>query len=497
MSEASCPVLRSTQPISWLDDVDPQGVIINPQHGLYGRSIAQSILYVPPASGSTVGSDRIVNLAVRGYGPNKIVLSRPDPITMWGAILGKIELEIEGVPQKSVDRRPLLARGIDPEVAELLARAGEFLGTDEFIPADHVQIAGVSYKTITETGLELRRYFGSRYRFRSRHVTINPAGMDMQDWKALGFPAEFARKQQEVIDLYLRMGATPTITCAPYLIGSMPPPFTDAFLSESSVVSFANSVLGVRTNRESGLSTLLYAIAGYGPRYGLHRLENRHPRVEVHVSCELHGVADYGLLGYRLGELAHGRIPYLTGIPSRPSLEELKVLSASAAASGSVDLYHIDGVTPEAVSHMVGLQGIEERVEISRASLEEVRQALNTGAAESLDLVTFGCPHASLTEVKEIASLLGGKKVRAGVDLWVCTSRAVKELADRMGYVRAIEEAGGHVVADTCMVVSPIETMGHRTTATNSGKAAKYLPRFCQQKVVFGSAEEIIAKVVA
>jgi len=490
-------VLRTSQAISWLDDVDAQGVVVNPAHELHGRSLEGTELRCPPAAGSTVGSDRIVNLAVRGFAPKKIVLDRPDPITMWGAILGKIEVEILGVTPRPVDRARVEALGVEPEIAELLARAGELLGTDEFVPADHVQVAGVSYKTITDTGLELRRQFGSRYRFRSRNVTINPAGMDLEDWRALGIPEEFARKQQEVIEIYVRMGATPTVTCTPYLIGSMPPPFVDAFLSESSVVSYANSVLGVRTNRESGLSTLLYAIAGYGPRYGLHLREHRDPTVEVEVTCEPKGTVDFGLLGYRLGELAKGRVPYLTGIRSRPTLEELKVLSAAAAASGSVDLYHIEDVTPEASCRLISLDRIEAKVEVTRASLDDVKVRLNTGRAEALDLVTFGCPHASLEEVREIASLLQGKRIRDGVALWVCTSRAVKDLARKLGYVTTVEAAGGHVVADTCMVVAPIEEMGHTTTATNSGKAAKYLPRFCRQNVVFSSAEEIVRRVTA
>jgi hypothetical protein len=489
--------LTTHQPISWLDDVDANGVVVNPQHELFGKSLAGVTLRFPGASGSTVGSDRIVNLASRGVAPSKIVLERADPITMWGAILGGIDVEIPGVAKRPVDRHQLESLGIEPEIADYLARAGELLGTDRFIPVDHVQIAGVSYKTITETGLELRRNLARKYRFRARHVTINPAGMDMRDWRTLGIPEEFARKQEEVIDLYEKMGAIPTITCTPYLIGEMPPPFTDAFLSESSVVAYANSVLGVRTNRESGLSTLLYAIAGYGPRYGLHLPENRHPRVEIRVSCPLRGTVDFGLLGYRLGEIVRGRIPYLRGISREPTLEEFKVLSAAGGASGAIDLYHIDGITPEARGRLVSLDRIEETVEVDRASLDEVKRRLNTGSPDRLDLVTFGCPHASLEEVKEIASLLEGKRIRPGVRLWVCTSRAVKELATKGGYVATIAAAGGSVVADTCMVVAPIESMGPKTTATNSGKAAKYLPRFCHQNVVYDSAEEIVRRITA
>ena len=488
--------LRTTEPISWLDDVDAHGVITNPHHPLYGRSLAGRELELPFSSGSTVGSDRIVNLAVRGFAPSRIRLGRADPITMWGAILGRIPVEVEGAAPRSIDRSRIEALGVDPEIAEYLARAGELLGTDEFVPADHVQIAGVSYKTITETGLDLRRHFGRKYRFRAANVTINPAGMDLEEWRAQGIPEEFARKQQEIIDLYVAMGAIPTVTCTPYLVGPMPPPFSDAFLSESSVVSFANSVLGIRTNRESGLSTLLYAIAGVGPRYGLHRAENRNPRLRVEVEDEPHGVVEYGLLGYALGELARGRVPYLAGIRSRPSLEELKALSAAGAASGAVDLYHIENVTPEAVAGLLSFGGIEETVEVDREALRAIGRRLTTGASHDVDLVTFGCPHASLAEVKEIAARLEGRTVRPGVTVWVCTSRAVKDMARRLGYVTAIEAAGGRVVADTCMVVAPIESIGHTTTATNSGKAAKYLPRFCQQRVVFGSTEELLGQVL-
>ena len=84
--------LRTTQQISWLDDLDERGVIINPNHELYGKSIAGTELHFPSASGSTVGSDRIVNLAVHGFAPKRIVLGRTDPITMWGAILGKVDI---------------------------------------------------------------------------------------------------------------------------------------------------------------------------------------------------------------------------------------------------------------------------------------------------------------------------------------------------------------------------------------------------------------------
>ncbi len=179
-----------------------------------------------------------------------------------------------------------------------------------------------------------------------------------------------------------------------------------------------------------------------------------------------------------------------------PTVEEFKVLGAAGAASGSIDLYHIEGVTPEAKNRMISLEGVEERVEITRKELDDAKEKLNTGRPEDLDFVAFGCPHATLKEIKEIAHLLEGKKIRKGVTLWISTSRAVKDLAENVGYAKIIEDAGGTIAADTCMVVSPIEEIGFKTTATNSGKAAKYLPRFCKQNVVFDTAESIINSII-
>ena len=489
--------LFTKQEISWLDDVDKEGKVINPKHELYGKSIENTVLHMPAASGSTVGADKLVYLSINGHAPKKIVLERPDPITMWGAIMGKIDVEIKGKEKKPVDISKIEKLGVDKEIAELLARAGELLGTDEFIPADYVQISGVSYKTVLDTGLELRRYLASKYKFRSSNVTINPAGMDTEDWQAIGISADFAEKQNEIIDAYIKMGALPTITCTPYLVGSTPPPFTDAFLSESSVVVFENSMLAVRSNREAGLSTLLYAIAGYGPRYGLHIQSNRNPKIKIKVETKLTGVLDFGLLGYKIGELAKGRIPYITGINGIPSIEEIKELGAAGAASGSIDLLHIEGITPEARYKMISTDGVEETFEIDRKELDSLKDMLNTGSAEEIDLVAIGCPHASINEVREVAMLLKGKHIKEGKELWITTSRIVKDIAKRLGYLKIIEDAGGHVVADTCVVVSPIENLGFSTTATNSGKAAKYLPRFSKQKVVFNTVSELIQKIVA
>jgi hypothetical protein len=248
-------------------------------------------------------------------------------------------------------------------------------------------------------------------------------------------------------------------------------------------------VLGARTNREGAPSALAAALCGVTPNYGLHLDENRKPNVLVKVDAKLEFSSDFGALGYHVGSLVKKGIPYFRGIENADT-DQLKALGAAMAASGAVALYHVEGITPEA--HLVNTKGLET-LEVGEKELKETYDKLNTG--EDPDLIVFGCPHASLREILTLASKLEGKSLKKPV--WICTSRVMKEAANRAGLTEVIERAGGKVVADTCMVVSPIERMRFKCTAVNSGKAANYLPSFCKQKVVFNNIDELLKKAIA
>ncbi|MEM3402683.1 MAG: aconitase X, partial [Candidatus Hadarchaeales archaeon] len=129
-----------------------------------------------------------------------------------------------------------------------------------------------------------------------------------------------------------------------------------------------------------------------------------------------------------------------------------------------------------------------EKIEVRGREIKEAYEKLNTG--DEPDIIILGCPHASLKEISKIAGMLEGKKLKK--PLWVCTARATKDAATRLGLVQKIEAAGGKVVADTCAVVSPIERLGFKTVAVDSGKAGNYLPGFCKQQVIFKSVEELL-----
>ncbi|MCS7131903.1 MAG: aconitase X catalytic domain-containing protein, partial [Hadesarchaea archaeon] len=238
------------------------------------------------------------------------------------------------------------------------------------------------------------------------------------------------------------------------------------------------------TNREGGPSALAAALCGVTPNYGLHLDENRQPTIMVDVEVELRHEADFGALGYHVGKVIERGVPYFRGI-KQADVDQLKALGAAMAASGAIALYHVKGITPEA--DLVNVEGLE-KLEVDEKELREAYEKLNTG--EEPDIAILGCPHASLKEIAALAEKLKGKRLRR--PLWICTARATKRAAVEMGLVDAIERAGGKVVADTCAVVAPIERMGFKCTAVNSGKAASYLPGFCKQAVIFKSIDEIL-----
>lgn len=367
---------------------------------------------------------------------------------------------------------------------EILCALGKIYGADRLIPITSAQIAGVSYKTLGDAGIEYLQDMvkkGARVRIPS---FLNPAGMDREQWQKLGMPEKFARRSIDALDAFAAMGIATTCTCTPYLVGIRPKKGEHIAWSESSAVVFANSVLGARTNREGGPSALAAAVCGVTPEYGYHLEENRVASFAVSVETQLGSATDFGALGALAGEASKGKNVAFTGIGKLAATEDrLKALGASMAAWGSNALFFAEGITPE-----YRVSDSPDRITVSAKDISEMKGRM--GTKEKPQLVAIGCPHASLAEIAEVAEKVRGRKV--GCQLWVCTARQTKEKADRADYTAIIESAGGHVVADTCMVVCPLEEMGFRVTACNSGKAAKYLVNSCGQKVVYGDAGDII-----
>ncbi len=373
---------------------------------------------------------------------------------------------------------------VEKNLFRLLIRLGDIYGADKMIPVGSVQVAGVSYKSIGDPGMEFLEDFAKKGAKVKVLTYLNPAGMDLENWEKLGFPKDFAKNQIRIMNAFKKMGIIVTSTCTPYLAGNLPRFREHIAWSESSAVSFSNSVICARTNSEGGPSALAAAICGRTPNYGLHLWQNRQPTVKIKVETDLDFNADFGALGYYVGKQVKNKIPYFTGIKNA-NTDQLKALGAAMAASGAVALYHIEDMTPEA--DIVEKKGLET-ISVGKKEINDTYKKLNS--AKDPDIVILGCPHASLREISTLANKLNGKHLKKPV--WICTSRVMKEAADRMGFTEIINKAGGEIVSDTCMVVSPIEKMGYKTTGVNSGKAANYLPGFCKQDVVFANINKLI-----
>ncbi len=368
---------------------------------------------------------------------------------------------------------------------QILVALGDLFGADKLIPIKSVQVAGVSYHNLGDAGLEFLADLAKDGRV-IVPTFLNPAGMDMVDWKKLKIPEDFAKKQQLVIDAFAKMGINTTCTCTPYLIGIEPKFGEHVAWAESSAVTYCNSVIGARSNREGGPSALAAAFVGKTPNYGLHLDEERVPDLQVKVNVDLESLSDWGALGCAIGRNAANKIPMLVGIDSRPSIDCLKTFSASIVTYGTKPLYHIRGITPEAGK----FDEPAETLTIGVRELQEAYEFLND-KDDIVDFVSLGCPHASIDEIKEVAKLLKGKKLAPGVEMWISCARPIKERAENLGLVKIIEDSGALVAADTCMAVAPLKGR-FKSVATTSAKGCFYCSGHNGMKTHIGSIEKCV-----
>lgn len=409
---------------------------------------------------------------------------------------------------------------------EIVVALARIYGAAELAPIKHAQIAGVSYKNIGDAGVAFLNDWaneGARVRV---PTTLNPMGMERDRWRAWGIREEFAVPQLSVIDAFVKMGVTPTMSCTPYLFADYRPRRGDVLAwAESSAVAYANSVIGARSNREGGPSALAAAIVGRTARYGYLLDENRRANWIVEVRCPVRSVADFGALSYLVGKAVGNGVPWFADLAAHLSPlplkgggsgrgsaapadgteavdepgwgsagDRLKTLGAGLAAYGAVALYHIAGYTPEARDLGEALIRPDAR-RLTIASLAEAYRVMDADPdLRAIDLVTIGCPHASLNEIRQVAEYLRGK--RLATRLWVTTAAITRQAAAELGYVQIIETAGGEVVADTCAVVAPMHMLNVRSMATNAGKMACYAPMHSGVRMRFGDLEQCLEAAV-
>ena len=334
-------------------------------------------------------------------------------------------------------------------------------------------------------------------------TSTNPCSADLERWKEMGLPEKLVLNQRRTDEPYLKMGAVPLGSCLPYQLGNLPLPGTHFAWGGSAGATFVNSVFGARGNREGSPSVIAAAIAGVTPEFGLHLKENRYGKVLVDLSGLDHSslsLSNYSAIGSYVGKTLVDKTPVIVGLPKTFSQDQIRFLISPMPTAGAISLCHLVGITPEASTLEVAFGGKKpaDKITVGLKEMQSSFQKLTTTQKEDVDLVCFGCPHCSIPQIREIASLLQGKKVHANTRLWVATSGHLKGMAQRMGFVEIIERAGGLVLTDLCVAPgAPFHLVpGVKTVAINSARGAYFIPGACNVDVIFGDTKDCIQAAI-
>jgi len=339
--------------------------------------------------------------------------------------------------------------------------------------------------------------------FPTTHVcTVEP-----EQYQRLGIAEEVMQANRDIQDYFAKSGLIFTSTCTPYLVGNVPIRGNHIAWMESSAVVYANSVMGALGNIEGIESSFAAAITGKIPYAGFHILENRRAKVIFQIDATLKNQADFDALGYFIGEALENLglsldVPLLTGLnPAQATQDNLKGMGAAMATSGAVQLYHIEGITPEACVQRDSIleDPIKtEEIWVLDENIKQVYEKLSTSTESKVDLVILGCPHFSLNQIKDVALLLDGKRVHEDVLLWVFMPAGLKDLAKGQYFGRIIEMAGGTIMIDTCPAVMQIKPEQVNVVASNSAKQIHYYSETIPGVTTwFGTLEDCISAAIS
>jgi predicted aconitase len=383
----------------------------------------------------------------------------------------------------------------------IVVRMADVSGAQELLDITAAHIDSTVY--IGEAGLEFAERlagFGARV---AVPTTLNVSGLDEHHWQEWAVPSDWAKQAYRQMVAYQGMGAIPTWTCAPYQLETKPVFGQQIAWAESNAIVFANSVIGARTERYPDLFDICCAITGRAPAIGLHLTENRAGQLLfrlVDVPSSLQARDDfYPVLGNLMGGRSGDKIPVVDGFTVTPNEDQLKALGAAAASSGSVALFHLIGITPEAPTRKAAFQGKSplQAIEVDMPALRESRRQLTQTDSDALDMVVLGSPHFSLAEFKHLAPMVADKRKHPDVKFLVTSSRAMTGLAQKAGFLEPLEAFGAQLTVDTCILTSPMLPPEIHHLMTNSAKFAYYSPGMLQKQIAFGSLEDCVNSAVA
>ena len=380
---------------------------------------------------------------------------------------------------------------------------GQYLGAADFVAVGQAHIMADT-ESLSKAGVEwLERWAALPRELRLVRVpTItDPRGTDFAAAARLKQQPWMLDLEQRAIAAFEALGVLMTNTCINYQTIMPPVRGEHCAYGDTGVVIYANSVCGARSNYEGGPSALSAGLTGRTPRYGYHLDGARAATLIVDVSWTPRALNDWGALGGVIGRLAgdYWQVPALVGIDRVPSSDELKHFGAALASFGSVALFHMAGITPEAI-HFDDVVPVGRSLHTHKIGESDVRgfQAHYAKDIEAIDVVVFSAPQLSLIEMRNLADLLDGRRV--SIPLLAVTSPQIKPDADRMGLTARIEAAGGTVLSGMCFYQSyareVAEANGWRRLATNSAKLVNILGGYGYQPVLLSTEQCVAAACV-
>jgi hypothetical protein len=366
--------------------------------------------------------------------------------------------------------------GRAPQIAiEHQIKVGEFFGAEDFVPVTQAHIMADT-ESLGDSGVRwlesLAAEDGGRARVRVPTIT-DPRGTDFAKAGVLRHAGWILDLERRAIEALAKLGVSMTDTCINYQTIQAPTRGENVAFGDTGVVIYSNSVCGARSNFEGGPSALAAGLTGRTPRYGFHLDAQRRGTLRIRADWTPETLNDWGALGAVVGRLAgnYWAVPLIEGLEaSAPGSDALKHFGAAMASFGSVAMFHLMGISPEAVAVQLPLAH-----RIGEADVRALQSQYAGG--DEIDVVVFSAPQLSLYELRALADLCDGR--RFVKPLLAVTSPQVKPDADRFGLTRRIEAAGGHVLAGMCFYQSYAreiaEANGWKRLATNSAKMVNIL----------------------
>lgn len=340
------------------------------------------------------------------------------------------------------------------EALELQLAVGDFYGARRFVPITNVHMMG-DIEVMGDGGLAHLRRLAKAGGHCEIATTTNARCFDFAQVEKLGQDAGEADKERRLIEHLREMNVVTTDTCINYQTIYQPHFGEHVAWGDTGTVIWANSVCGARSNFESGPAAMAAAMTRRVPEYGFHLDEHRKGTFVVEVDADVEDFAEWGALAKLVGEShqSYFEIPVFTGIRRSPTADELKHLGASLASYGSMAMYHMVGVTPEAptLEAALGANCKAPRMRVTREDIERVFAGYSPEGA--CNFVVFSGPQLSLLELKRLAELFEGRTVHPGTTVFATSSNGVLSAARALGYAPTLEAAGVTLLEGVCVYI--------------------------------------------